>query len=54
MSKNKVFKTKYYGIQVEQEDNYWYLFEDSNGDDQWFDHYPTEQEIEAFKTAVTR
>ena len=49
---NKQFKTKYYGIWVEQEDNYYYLYEDGNGADQWFDHYPTEEEIEQFRDNV--
>lgn len=53
-------KTKYSGIWIEASGDgdsplfaggFW-LWEDGNGADRYFDHYPTEEEIEKFRDAV--
>uniref|UniRef100_A0A6M3KGU9 Uncharacterized protein n=1 Tax=viral metagenome TaxID=1070528 RepID=A0A6M3KGU9_9ZZZZ len=46
-------ETKYYGINVVVAENGYYLIEERNGGDQWFDHLPTDEEIENFRNNVS-
>ncbi len=48
-------KTRYYGIFVQNDNGRFWLYESGNGADQFFGaHYPTEQEIDAFRNNIVK
>lgn len=41
-------KTRYYGINIYAGEEKGYWIQDDNGGDQYFDHYPTDDEIDEY------
>lgn len=42
-----LYQTKFYGIEIQHDEHGYYMFS-SNGDEQSFNEFPTDQEIEDF------